>query len=376
MGGVWGSTKFFAAFLGTCGTLICVSGCGTSAQSIMQVAGSVIQPHPAIATTGQTTGQITATAQSHGVWPVDTALVPPPTVFLATDANCESDAALPVSPALNVVADASGNNHFKVNVSETDRIGATQQGPTLCWAACTQTLLRQQGAEVNQAALANEFVPDTGDADQTAGLGVVTRALNPDLEPQVEQRGAIPITLVSITSDQMLNELMSGHLCIVGLVENREDNIGHACVVCGATFARLKPSALGMLNMTIAVNPSVRSQDNDALKSNLNPAFGLYEVELFDPEPNVGLRKLTAQQFCDQAVFITSHKIARDLLMSALEAPPVLYPNPNQVVVKSKTYIRKEKLARARAGRQKPPAPANTAQKPKIPVKKKPEDSN
>ena len=294
---------------------------------------------------GQQVSVTSSSSGTHSLWPVDTAIVPAPTVFLATADNSDAYARLPVSAVQDVSADPDAANRFTVTVPEITEMGAVQLEPTLCWAACTQTLLKQQEIQVDQKLLARQFVPDTNDDDdeQTAGIGVVTRALNPDLAPQVEQRGAIPISLVSVTTDQMINELLAGRLCMVGLVEDKDTNMGHACVVCGATFSELKPSATsGFAPNTVGVNPNIpQTQDDQSLKSHMNPVYGLYEVEIFDPEPKVGTRKLTAQQFCDQVAFITSHQISHNMLEDALRAPDDGAVNFNKVlVVKSKNRQR------------------------------------
>ena len=280
----------------------------------------------------------------------DAALMPPPDVFLASADNAAAEGELPASPAADVVRAAGGGpgdpaaNRFTVTVP-VDGVAAVQQTPTLCWAACTQTLLRQEKVEVNQRQLANHFEPDPD--NQTAGVGVIVRALNPDLGPQLDLWGAVPIDLVGLTSDQLLTELMAGRLCVVGLVENPADGMGHACVVCGATFARLNPSPLAVLagspeapvdapppaaappgsaaGTAKAYDPKAYdpaadpAHDADALRSKLSPAYGLYEVELFDPEPGAGHRTMSGDEFRRQAAFFTSHMLARRTLLHALK---------------------------------------------------------
>jgi hypothetical protein len=288
-------------------------------------------------------------------------VLPPPAIFLATGDNCEPSADAPAAPAADVVRVSGAVNRFSVDVPKVDDVAAVQQSPTLCWAACTQMLLRQQKVEIDQHVLGNYFEPDPD--DQTAGVGVILRALNPDLQPKLEQRGAVPVDLVGITSDQMLQELMAGHLCVVGLVDEQNDGYGHACVVCGATFARLHPSPLAMLAGAPAApdghpGSAAVATPADAIRSKLSPDFGLYQVELFDPEPGIGRRTVDAATFQKQAVFLTSHILSRQMLLTALGESPTASkggaserassgstssdrttsPQPNQVIVRSQSW--------------------------------------
>jgi hypothetical protein len=284
--------------------------------------------------------------------PSDAAVVEPPTIFVAIGDNCVAAAPIPRAPARNVIAAPDNLNKFSVEVSQIDKIGVKQENDTLCWAACTQTLLRQRNINVRQTDLAKEFVADDPDGDdeegQAAGLGVMIRALNPDLERELDERGAVPIDLYATTSDQMLTELMSGRLCIVGLVEKKGDGMGHACVVCGATFAKLSPNFLNAINLTVTVNNSSTSADSKAARSGLMPTYGLYQVDLFDPF-TARHRTMSGEEFHDQAAFLTSQELSREMLVDALKKPPNTQASPGQVVVKAKPKQTKQtQLAAAR----------------------------
>jgi hypothetical protein len=303
------------------GALLWLSGCEAT-QSIGVKAVSFFRPNDQQAVS--TVSTATSVAKTQLIkWPVDTAIIPPPAIYQATSDNCKPTADLPSSNSGNVSALPNCGNKFKVGIPQVDQLAQKQATPTLCWAACTQALLRQQSIRVEQADLAKQFVPDNGESnvDQSAGLGIVMRALNPDLEPQLEQRGALPIDLLPVTSDQLLAELMAGRLCIVGLVEQQGDGEGHACIVCGSTFAVLKPSALSMLSTTVLTNSNISLNGNQPVRQvSQNCSYGLYSVELFDPMSGEHMT-LDAQHFCDQAVFITSHQISRGVLLSALQQP-------------------------------------------------------
>jgi hypothetical protein len=160
--------------------------------------------------------------------------------------------------------------------------------------------------------VANEYEPNK--ANQSASVGVVIRALNPDLEPQVEAKGAVPIDVFATTSDQMLEELMAGHLCIAGRME-QSSGIGHACVVCGATFAKLKPSTARVTVQASGMGPHAE----EAMRTAATPTYGIYDVELIDPEDGVH-GTLTGQAFHDQVQFIIDRPYARDMLRAALSS--------------------------------------------------------
>ena len=267
------------------------------------------------------------------------AMVPKPIVYVATSDNCASTAVPPTAPAGNLFMDSSGANRFMVKIADIDRLGVKQQTQTLCWAACTEVLLRQQQIQVDQDELSHEYLDDDANGDneegQAAGLGVMIRALNPDLQPQVDARGSIPIDFIPLTSDQMLAELMSGRLCIVGLVKEGTA-MGHACVVCGAQFARLQPNAMSKMNVKVIVNGKTDSNAADAMRSGLMPQYGLYQVDLFDPRTGTHV-PMSGQDFQNEVVFLTSHQFARDILLAALQAPPVAasqQPVPGAVVIK------------------------------------------
>jgi len=269
----------------------------------------------------------------------DTAVLPPPKIFLADDSNRLLVARKPLSQGAEVVADFNDPNKFTVTIPSAERCYAYQDSDTLCWAACTQTLLAQMNIHLNQERLAAEFVPPDAD-DQTAGVGVVIRALNPDLEDQVDQRDVVPIDLQPITSDQLITELLAGRLCIVGLVEDREANMGHACVICGATFAKLKAGA----PVNIAKSSNTSALDAAAEQSEFSPQYGLYSIQIFDPFKDKlgGVRPMNAQLFSQQAEFITSHVLARDVLLAALNAPPGVVQR-GRLAVKSKREVAKER---------------------------------
>jgi hypothetical protein len=298
----------------------------------------------------QDSGGITDAHGIQSLWPTDASLIPPPKIFLANDHNVLSDAESPTAKGGAVVSQDSAGR-FAVTVPKADKYCVYQISDTDCWAACTQSLLGQVGVVTNQKQLVQDFVPIDAD-DQTASLGTVIRALNPDLMGRVSQRGVIPIDLVAVTSDQMVDELLAGHFCMVGVTEERGDATAHACIVCGATFARLN-SALAPLvaqNPNIPQSSSVDPHEGAALLSAIAPKYGLYSIQIFDPYPDKkgGFQTLDAQDFCDNAIFLTSRNIARETLMAALQAPAGA-TQPGQVVVKSRAVVNKERAAAIRA---------------------------
>jgi hypothetical protein len=322
--------------------------------------GGVSQMGSSIGQAGANIGQVfggkgqPAQTASNAVQGKSAAIIAHPKVFVATETNCDTSAMPPTAPASNVTIDPANASRFDVSVTQIDKIGVKQETDTLCWAACTEILLRQQNIQVQQKALAHEYVADDDDGDddegQAAGLGVMIRALNPDLEPQLDQRGVVPIDLQATTSDQMLSELMSGRLCIVGLVQKDDTTMGHACVVCGATFGKLEPNTFALMNTKVTVNNNANSDDSKAAQSALTPTYGLYSVDLFDPYTGKH-RTISGQDFADQTDFLTSHQLAHDILVAALNRPPGSPMPANALVVKSKKYTKNARLARYR---QKP----------------------
>ncbi len=283
----------------------------------------------AAAVAGAAMGGCAAAGPAGQPHPRDSSLVPPPTIFVAQADNCQPSADPPAAAAGDVSRDGGAANRFVVQVPHVDAVAVAQASPTLCWAACTQTLLAQQNVPVDQVALGNHFVPDPD--NQTAGVGVIVRALNLDLVPRLEQRGSVPIDLVGTTSDQVLAELLAGHLCLVGLLERPDDPMGHACVVCGATFARLNDGPLAALagarelpdlSHDLATADDAARLQVDAIRSKMSPRYGLYEVDLFDPDRGGSHRKLSGDAFRRQAVFLTSHNLARQTVLAALGRSP------------------------------------------------------
>jgi hypothetical protein len=97
----------------------------------------------------------------------------------------------------------------------------------------------------------------------------------------------------------------------------------------------------------IAINSQQQQSTHDAaaLKSQWSPQYGLYSVQIFDPfkDKQGGMRPVTAQAFSEQAAFITSHNISREILLQALNTPPGTPLKPGQLAVKSKAYVARER---------------------------------
>ena len=189
---------------------------------------------------------------SQGTTKDQAVLLPPPAITVASTDQEATYADVPTNTGIPVQRIGSKPNEFSVQVPDIDRVHVMQADGTLCWAACTQMILAQQDIKVDQTSLGNEFRGDQD--DQSASLGVIMRAMNPDLEPQFANKIDVPIELFPITSDQMIGELMHGNLVVAGLVEDPTTGEGHACVVSGATFARIPtPIWQNLLQNTVTI---------------------------------------------------------------------------------------------------------------------------
>jgi hypothetical protein len=240
------------------------------------------------------------------------AALPSPDITLASSDNEMASAEVPVNPRNKVQRVGAEPNRFLVEVAAIQNVHASQKTETLCWAACTQMVLAQQGIRADQNALGQEFSGDQ--EDQSANVGVIMRAMNPDLESRLAHLITVPVQLFGITSDQMIRQLFNGDLVVVGLVADPNFPMGHACIVYGAEFAKLKPHFMENL-FKINNQPGGQAASPDR--------YGLISVELFDPEPDVGPRTLTGAEFARQVSFITSRQIARDCILQSLSGKPV-----------------------------------------------------
>jgi hypothetical protein len=236
------------------------------------------------------------------------AVLPPPSIDVANDSNQMPYADPPTRCRIKPTREEA--NLFKVILPNMSHFEATQATGTLCWAACTQMVLAQHGIKVDQETLGAEFRPDK--ENKSANVGVILRALNPDLEPRFKDKLVLPIELFPVTSDQMIQQLLNGDLVVVGLVSPDYPD-GHVCIVYGATFAKKQTNIFSnFIHINTGDSPPNTPQNQWVLSG----------VELFDPWPGNGSRPLTGADFAQQVKFITSRPMARQILLAALNPPP------------------------------------------------------
>jgi len=208
-------------------------------------------------------------------------------------------------------------NQFHVEVPDIKRVEAQQKTDTLCWAACSQMVLTHDNVpgEHDQVKLGARFRPDR--EDKSANDAVIMRAINPDLDAEMDQKRIFLTTQVTPnTSDQLIKQLCANELVVVGLVENKDNPAGHVCIIYGATFGKVKETIFDPL----------------AAAAQMRNVYAIYEVNVFDPWPDTdaggGTRKLTGDQFKEQVQFLTSKPLAHDELFKALH-PPQTAQNSN-----------------------------------------------
>ena len=196
-------------------------------------------------------------------------------------------------------------NRFHIQVQGIDKVETEQKSDTLCWAACVQMALAHDRIRSDQTKLGTMFRPDQ--EDKSANIGVVMRALNPELEPQLDKKLVIPLQIVPFSSDRLVEQLSQSELVIVGLVDEAEGGGGHACIAYGAEFAKTKA---GEAKQFLGNNDIV-------------PTFGLYNVSIFDPWPETGpdkgFKTLSGQEFKKQVRFIMSRPLAKQAILDALK---------------------------------------------------------
>jgi len=247
--------------------------------------------------------------------------------------------ALPASAPRAALTTASPGI-FTVRLTAIRKLLAEQANLQWCWAACAQIVDRYYGlrllrsrtatTEAEQAELARYFRGTK--EDQTADLTTILRAINPELEKTTFKNSLmnVGVTFADMTTDRMLVDLSAGHPVLVGL---EEEGGGHACVVIGATYSRVRRNAVVEAARDITgflsggkpggIDGAVRGVDGVTGDGD----YGIHSIDLWDPFPGRGNRTLSGEELKARGRFLVSKELARTILVPPT-APAVAQAKP------------------------------------------------
>ena len=223
---------------------------------------------------------------------------------------------------------------FELSLDSFKSTAVEQEGPQWCWAACVEMINRVRGITLSpdsgqphatqQGILAAHFVG--ADSDQGGSQSIVIRALNPDLEARLQQKGEVHLSLKYefTTSDDIVESLLRGEPAVVGLKFGEQY---HAVVVHGVTVSRQSENAFWKV---------VREASSRLVAYDGSQLYALHSVKIFDPAPGVGESSMPADVFKARCQMIMTPAVGRTLLYSALGLDVDGRTLPNDV--RTKTY--------------------------------------
>lgn len=280
-----------------------------------------------------------------------------PPVVITNEGNALAESASPLPAAGEATVSTLEANKFSVDLKNMEKNFAEQKEQQWCWAACAQMVLARHrisvpGVDVRkgdsiQKALANYYKGKS--EDQTANLTTIMRAMNPDLERTIFNNiASVGMSLRGMHSDRMIEELTAGNPVVIGMTE---DGAGHACVVIGAKYCKVRRGALvealdsvgnaakalgGSNNQSNNSNVNNKSSGNNNNNNNNSSQgasktrsideltgdgdYAIQDITIFDPWPGEGVKTISAAKLKATCDFIMSRALAREILLQPKNA--------------------------------------------------------
>ncbi len=234
-------------------------------------------------------------------------------------------------PPANMVVTELEDDLIAMMLGSDESTWHVQEHEDFCWAACMQTLLRLHGAtqvptqqDLWEENVANPLFESDREA---ATFAEIRHTLAPGYREKMA--GYVVLDALDTTSlTDLVRELASGQAVIVGLRDDREDDMGHAYVAYGLKYRESEDKGVSFMQGVKAIGNAAESFTNTLTgksgkeeKVDLSNKHTAVAVYLFDPEKpkfGGGLKEKSIEEISGTLDFAISMESADRFLSEQL----------------------------------------------------------